>query len=303
MVFGGRRNNMAAPPAQAAVKQQQQQQEPSKATISATANRKKLYIREQDLDCMENHCGGHGMFSEDPDYFVWMQEPDPIVIDFKDEFRHAGTGESGLFNQQQQHEHFAFREVSKSFGGQGPVHIVDHLPQLEHLHTAWPNRRYGSESCLTIAPHHQSVTSTVRPLTTSTTVGGAIMTGCPCESVQGVHSRKTCHKMELTLEDSCCFTCGSDWSLEHTALACFECGGYGSFRPCPCGKCGETWHRDLKLTHVTGVANWMGNCTLDQQQPQPQQAKDSSSSSTTTVNSESLLAPRDHTNKVVPMRA
>lgn len=43
--------------------------------------------------------------------------------------------------------------------------------------------------------------------------------------------------------------CGSDWEKDHTAWACFECGGYGLVRPCiTCnGKCGELWMRDLKM--------------------------------------------------------
>lgn len=214
-----------------------------------------------DLSCRCNTysltTGYCGLFTEDPGFTMWLEEPDPLVIDCDEE--NCGYLETSVPCVQ-------FRVPSHSFGAKGIPRI--RLRQLSD--NCWTKRRACSEGNLSVGPVQK------------------IVTICPCEMVQGVSSHPTCQKIGLSIPDTCCFTCGSDWEQDHTAWACFECGGYGLVRPCiTCnGKCGEHWIRDLKLTHVTGVANWIGNC--------PRQESD-----------ENSVAPHDSlkTTTVVPMLA
>ncbi|KAK4319165.1 hypothetical protein Pmani_009884 [Petrolisthes manimaculis] len=74
----------------------------------------------------------------------------------------------------------------------------------------------------------------------------------------------------MTLEDlrsqyNSCYTCGVSWSDNHVSLDCRECGGYSLERPCPLcdGKCGNSWRRDVSMSHSVGKAHWEGECELD----------------------------------------
>ncbi|XP_055339732.1 uncharacterized protein LOC129589187 [Paramacrobiotus metropolitanus] len=146
----------------------------------------------------------------------------------------------------------SFRLPSKSLGEHVPVASVRSQLQQQMSSLSCKARRTCSEGSLALVP---SV---------------ADASGCPCEMVQGIHSHQSCPRMDLAIPETSCFTCGSDWLLDHTALACFECGGWGLARPCgKChGKCGQNWHRDLKLTHASGEATWAGKCSLEKDKPQ-----------------------------------
>ncbi|XP_054723689.1 uncharacterized protein LOC129233727 isoform X2 [Uloborus diversus] len=76
----------------------------------------------------------------------------------------------------------------------------------------------------------------------------------------------------LTLEGlrrhyNSCSNCGVSWYDDHISLDCSECGGYAMCRPCvQCnGQCGSMWRRDVKASHLSKQAEWLGSCSLNYQ--------------------------------------
>lgn len=91
-----------------------------------------------------------------------------LVIDFENEFQSCG-----------------FRLASKSFGEQGQ----SRLP-LKPVGCTGGRRAWSEGSLPYISAIHTSSSSAE----------------CLCETVQGIHSHKSCPRMDLTLPETCCFT-------------------------------------------------------------------------------------------------